>query len=80
MKIGNRKNVVSETINRRVEETLKYAITQVDNSPLPSYAERMILYGSCARGEHQYNSDVDLLLEIRKEGLEIWKKTATPRT
>lgn len=65
MMVKNRKHSICSTnIYTKSKASLKYAIKTIMESPLASYVERLILYGSCARNQQTYNSDVDLLLVL----------------
>lgn len=44
--------------------SIEYAITQIKQSKLAPFVQNLYLYGSCARNEQDYDSDVDLLLEL----------------
>lgn len=44
--------------------SIDYAITQIKQSKLVPFVQNLYLYGSCARNEQDYDSDVDLLLEL----------------
>lgn len=54
-------------ISERHRKAIIYAVNKIINSELSSYIDKIILYGSCARGEAKYGSDVDLCV-ILKEG------------
>ena len=44
-----------------------FALNAIKQSPLYPLLQRIILYGSCARGEERFDSDVDLLLVFDAE-------------
>lgn len=46
---------------------LQYALDQIKKSGLSQFIEKIYLYGSCARGEEEWDSDVDLLVQLREE-------------
>lgn len=48
----------------RHQTALDYALKTIENSALNPYVKRVILYGSCARGEEKYTSDVDILVVL----------------
>lgn len=50
----------------RHERSLKYALSVLTSERYESYLDAIYLYGSCARGDQKYTSDVDLLLKLRK--------------
>ena len=54
-------------MTRRHLDALDYAINKIKKSPLLVYINDLILYGSCARGEEKFGSDVDLLLCLNEE-------------
>lgn len=47
----------------RHTEALNYAIEHL--KPYKVYIDEIILYGSCARHEQKYNSDVDIFIALR---------------
>lgn len=44
-----------------------FALDAIKQSPLYPFLQRIILFGSCARGEERFDSDVDLLLVFDAE-------------
>ena len=48
----------------RQEQALHYALNAIKKSPISPFVTDVILFGSCARGEEKYSSDVDLLLVL----------------
>ena len=66
MIVGCRKKVPKELQNR-CNRSMQYAITQIKNSPLSPFVRALYLYGSCARKQQTFNSDIDLFLELKKE-------------
>ena len=46
----------------RHEESLLYALNILKQPDYKKYIHKIFLYGSCARQEEKYDSDVDLLL------------------
>lgn len=54
----------------RHQHALRYAINMVQQSALKPYVKDLILYGSCARNEQKYSSDIDLLLVLDEKFLE----------
>ena len=66
---------VREFNKKRSALSLKKACVLIENSMLEPFVERLILYGSTARGEQTYNSDIDLLLVLTKtKELQNYKK------
>lgn len=57
-------------LSNRHKNALKYALTMVRKSLLCPYVNDLILYGSCARKEQKYSSDIDLLLILNEKFLE----------
>ena len=66
MIVGKKKKNNSKFISDRSRRSLDYAISKIKNSPVSSYVSNLYLYGSCARHEETYKSDVDLFLEINE--------------
>lgn len=65
MKISKKKkNKNDSVLVKRSEQSIQYAINQIQASSISPYVKRIILYGSCARKTQSYQSDVDLLLEL----------------
>lgn len=50
----------------RHEKSLQYALSVLTSERYRAYLDAIYLYGSCARGDQKYTSDVDLLLKLRK--------------
>ncbi|MDO4289298.1 MAG: nucleotidyltransferase domain-containing protein [Eubacterium sp.] len=46
---------------------LDYAMNKIKSSVLEPYINDVILFGSCARREEKFSSDVDLLLVLKLE-------------
>lgn len=55
---------MEEEIKSRHENALKYAINQIKTSKLASYVQNLYLYGSYARGDYRWDSDIDLFLVL----------------
>lgn len=51
-------------MRRRQADALLFAKKRIQESPLLPYVRDLILFGSCARNEEKYSSDVDLLLVL----------------
>ena len=47
----------------RHQEAIDYALNILGREPYKNYIEKIYLFGSCAREQEKYTSDVDLLLE-----------------
>ena len=52
---------------RRLEQ-IKTCVGLINDSGLPY--DRIILYGSCARGEAKYNSDIDIFVDMPRADME----------
>lgn len=63
MIVGNKKKS-HQLYLERSRKTISYAIDQIQKSPLAPFVQNIYLYGSCARKEQKYGSDVDLFLEL----------------
>lgn len=46
---------------KKHQRALDYALLQIKESPIFPYVKNIIVYGSCARGEEKWDSDLDLL-------------------
>lgn len=54
----------AERIESRHLRALRYAMNKIASSRLAPYVEELYLYGSYARGDYNWNSDIDLLLTL----------------
>ena len=50
--------------SKRQRNAAEYALRTIQSSCIKPYIKTIYLYGSCARGEEKYSSDVDLFLEL----------------
>lgn len=50
----------------RHERSLQHALEVLTSERYRTYLDAIYLYGSCARGDQKYTSDVDLLLKLRE--------------
>ena len=65
MKVGNRRKINKQNMYQlRSRKSVEYALNVIKNSPVAPFVKALYLYGSCARGEQNYGSDVDLFLEL----------------
>lgn len=48
----------------RHQQSLEYALRVLTGERFGPHIEAIYLYGSCARGQQKYNSDVDLLVKV----------------
>ena len=68
MIIADRNNsAVRFTYNARTQKTLKHALQILKQSKIAPYICSVIHYGSSARNEQSYNSDVDLLVVLQND-------------
>ena len=51
-------------MDKRHEQSLMYMINKINESIFAGSVKAIILYGSCARGNAKYTSDVDILVEV----------------
>lgn len=59
--------------SKRHRDAIIYALQQLKSFELSPYIEKVYLYGSCARGEEKWSSDVDLCI-ILKESVKTVSK------
>ena len=65
MQIQSRKiNDKNSTVVKRSHYATQYALRQIKKSPVAPYVTKLLLFGSCARRQQGFSSDVDLLLEV----------------
>ena len=50
--------------SKRQRNAAEYALKVIQSSCIKPYIKDIYLYGSCARGQEKYSSDVDLFLEL----------------
>lgn len=62
--IRNNKKHVSGKLLQRSNLSIKHAVDVIRRSQLSPYVSAVYLFGSCARNEQTYSSDVDMLLEL----------------
>lgn len=67
MIIGKSQKNMSRLIDERSALALKHAVSRIKASAVAPYVSGLYLYGSCARNEQRYASDVDLFLELRAD-------------
>lgn len=51
----------------RHEEAVDYALNILSRAPYDKYIEKIYIFGSCARKQEKYTSDVDLLVECNEK-------------
>lgn len=65
MLVGKKTSFQVQDIHQnRSKRSIDYAIRQVKKSRLSSFVQKIYVYGSCARKEQSYTSDVDLFIEF----------------
>lgn len=65
MIVGSRNNRrVRDLYGKRSSAATAFALDRIRKSGLAPYVRDVYLYGSCARQEQTYESDVDLLIEL----------------
>lgn len=62
-----RRRAHEKFLHDRSQKSIDYAIGKILESPVRPYVAALYLFGSCARGEQRYESNVDLLLELDPE-------------
>lgn len=68
MRVGNRRNINKQSVYRlHSSKSVEYAVDIIRKSPVAPFVKALYLYGSCARGEQTYGSDVDLFLELQPD-------------
>lgn len=55
------------------KKSIDYTLDVVNSSSFKSYISRIILYGSCARKEQSWNSDVDICVILNDCNQEVIK-------
>lgn len=65
MIVGNKKSrEARELYNARSNKAIQFALAEIKKSDIGPFVQHIYLYGSCARNEQSYGSDVDLLIEL----------------
>lgn len=65
MRVGAKKpGRLSPILENRTKRSLEYALYKLKTSEISPYIQQVYLYGSCARREQSYGSDVDLFIEL----------------
>lgn len=68
MKVGIRQSGIPNPIlEERTKCALDYALCKLRESDVSPYIKHVYLYGSCARKQQTYTSDVDLLVEFSED-------------
>lgn len=50
----------------RHQEAITYALNILNDNPYKSYIDKIYMFGSCARKNQKYTSDIDLLVECNE--------------
>ena len=58
------RNLIESNVDERHLTTIEHAKSKIRKSPLSKYVKDVILYGSTARGQSRYSSDVDMLVVL----------------
>lgn len=64
MENSDNRTIKRQIKSKRQQLALNYAFEKIKNSPVLPYINAVYLFGSCARREEKFSSDVDLLMEI----------------
>ena len=65
MQVQSRKiNNKNSAVVKRSNYAIQYALKQIKGFPVAPYVTKLLLFGSCARLQQTFSSDVDLLLEV----------------
>ena len=51
----------------RHTKAIDYALSKIKESPLSKFVKEVVLFGSVARNEERYDSDIDLLLVLDEQ-------------
>lgn len=70
--------IKKRTLSERHRNALEHAVLSIKKSQLSNFVNDVILFGSCARGEQTYESDIDLLLILQEEFLTVKEKLRIP--
>ncbi len=67
MLVGKRKPGDNKAVSKNSLYSIEYAVRKIKESPVNRHVSKLYVYGSCVRQEQTYASDVDLLLELKKD-------------
>lgn len=77
MLVGNKNSAdVRKLYKERSDKAVDYALSEIKKADIAPYVRQVYLYGSCARNEQSYGSDVDLLLELDEAFESVERKAA----
>ena len=68
-------NAVRRIYRNRTQKAIEFAMMEIKKSKISSYIRHIYLYGSCARDEQTYESDVDLFIELDPSFRQVKNKT-----
>ena len=54
-------------MDKKFQNGIEYALEFLKNNILKDYINNVILFGSCARKENKFNSDIDLLIVFSED-------------
>ncbi len=63
---GRKSSRIRDVYRERSNRAIEYALDQIRESAVAPYVSKLYVYGSCVREEQEYQSDVDLLLELKQ--------------
>lgn len=64
-------NFKKTEISAKQKKAITFALKTIQKSELLPYIDKVILYGSCARGSEKWNSDVDLCIILKQESKQL---------
>lgn len=65
MIVGSQKSTaIRDLYQKRSNKAIEAALSEIKKSDIAPFVQNIYLYGSCARNEQTYGSDVDLLIEL----------------
>ena len=56
--------IVQSYYKKRNSDAISYALTQIKSAKIASYVKNIYLYGSSARNNQSFDSDIDLLIVL----------------
>ena len=66
MFVGRRQDERIQSVHQeRSKKSIDYAISIIKESRIFPFVDKLLLYGSCARQDQRYDSDVDLFLVLK---------------
>lgn len=58
--------IVQNYYKKRNSDAISYALTQIKSAKIASYVKNIYLYGSSARNNQSFDSDIDLLIVLEE--------------